>query len=106
MSREILLPAANLIHSATVEYMEDFVERDATAIITPIHLDVLEDRLRKSIKEKFSESVSRNFVRQEIVAMILKYHGPGIFGVPAIKSTRPMPKQITDAAIKKYAKKK
>ena len=108
MSREILLPAANAVHAETMEYMEKFVERDNTAIITPTHLDALEDRLHKQIKDQFPEKVSRNFVRQEIVAMILKYYGIEIFGVAPLKpkTERKMPKEITDKTIKKYAKKK
>ena len=103
MSREILLPAANAIHAETMEYMEKFVERDNTAIITPIHLDALEDRLHKQIKNQFPEKVSRNFVRQEIVAMILKHYGVEMFGVKSIASNT---KEISDKVIKKYAKKK
>lgn len=103
MSREILLPAANAIHAETMEYMEKFVERDNTAIITPIHLDALEDCLHKQIKNQFPEKVSRNFVRQEIVAMILKHYGVEMFGVKSIASNT---KEISDKAIKKYAKKK
>ncbi|AGJ71665.1 hypothetical protein Lw1_gp260 [Escherichia phage Lw1] len=103
MSREILLPAANAIHAETMEYMENFVERDNTAIITPIHLDALEDSLHKQIKNQFPEKVSRNFVRQEIVAMILKHYGVEMFGVKPIAKTQ---NEISEKTIKKYAKKK
>lgn len=107
MSREILLPAANAVHAETMEYMEKFVERDKTAIITPTHLDALESRLHKQIKDQFPEKVSRNFIRQEIVAMMLKHYGVEIFGVEPLKPKKPrqMPTQITDEAIKKYQKK-
>lgn len=107
MSREILLPAANAVHAETMEYMEKFVERDNTAIITPLHIDALEDRLYKQIKEQFPEKVSRKFIREEIVAMMLKHYGVEIFGVEPLKpkKARQMPKQITDEAIKKYQKK-
>lgn len=107
MSREILLPAANAVHAETMEYMETFVERDNTAIITPLHIDALEERLHKQIKEQFPEKVSRKFIREEIVAMMLKHYGVEIFGVEPLKpkKARQMPKQITDEAIKKYQKK-
>ncbi|AAX78798.1 hypothetical protein AVU18_gp179 [Citrobacter phage IME-CF2] len=103
MSREILLPAANAIHAETMEYMEKFVENDNTDIITPIHLDALENKLHKKIKDQFPEKVSRNFVRQEIVAMILKHYGIEMFGVKPIASKS---NEISEKTIKKYAKKK
>lgn len=102
MSREILLPAANAIHAETMDYMEKFVENNNTDIITPIHLDALENTLHTKIKNQFPEKVSRNFIRQEIVATILKNFGIEIFGVASIAQK----KEISEKAIKKYAKKK
>lgn len=102
MSREILLPAANAIHAETMEYMEKFVEND-NGIITPVHLDALESKLHQKIKDQFPEKVSRNFVRQEIVAMILKHYGIEMFGVSSISPKRG---EISEKTIKKYAKKK
>lgn len=101
MSREILLPAANAIHAETMDYMEKFVE--SNTIITTTHLDALESRLHQKIKNQFPEKVSRNFVRQEIVAMILKHYGVEMFGVKPIAKTQ---NEISEKTIKKYAKKK
>lgn len=103
MSRNISQKAVNFVREKTLEWMENFLNNASNSIVEPVHLDMLEERLFKQAKERLpAENIWRNFVRTEIVAAILGEYGVHAFGVKPVVER----KVISDAAIKKYAKKK
>lgn len=104
MSSDVLKPVINAIKSRSVEWLESFHEHDNSKIVTPEVLDVLENELHSRIKKDFppEQKVSHKFVRTHIVATILSEKGVGAFGVTPIYEK----KDISEKAIKKYAKKK
>lgn len=102
MSREVLQQATNAIKSVTIDWLETFEKNFQSNIVLPQHLDILQESLYQRIKNQFSETVGRKYIRTQIVSVILDEKGVGFFGVEpsSIKKN-----QITDKAIKKYSKK-
>jgi len=97
----LLQSASNAVRAATVEWADKFL--DGIGEVTPAHLDALQEKLFHSIKAQFPERVGRKFIRTQIVDVLLKEHGLGVFGVG---SKAPAKKEISDKAIKKYSRKK
>lgn len=87
----------NVVRPRAQEWAIDLVERDV--VITPAHLDTLENELIKSLN---NPKITRNHIRTEIVGCILDNHGVRAFGVePTVEK-----KEISEKAIKKYSKKR
>lgn len=102
MSSEVLQPASNAVRAETIIWMEKYLENNPDGVVTPIHLDALQEKLFNSIKEQFPERVGRKFIRTQIVDAILKEYGVDAFGVQNTVKKH----EISDKAIKKYSRKK
>lgn len=102
MSGELLQRASNAVRAETMVWLENFVEVNNGSLITPRHLDEIQEKMFNKIKEQFSERVGRKFIRTQIVDVILKEYGVWIFGV----GTAAPKTEKYAAAIKKYSAKK